>query len=138
VRPPEVKKRVQKLMWDHVGLVRSGPRLEETLKALRETRAEVLPTVKVTNKARILNREWMEAIELENILDIGEAMAAASIERRETRGAFYRTDFPDTDPQWTANLWVKRVGAKTVVEKHPVQTRVETEPQAHVQDAALA
>ena len=36
VRPPEIKKRIQKLMWDHVGLVRSGPKLTETLAAFRQ------------------------------------------------------------------------------------------------------
>ncbi|HYC45834.1 MAG TPA: FAD-binding protein [Burkholderiales bacterium] len=137
VRPPEVKKRLQKLMWDHVGLVRSGPKLEETLRAFRETREQVLPTVKVTNKARVLNREWMESIELENILDIGEAMAAASIAREETRGAFYRTDFPQLDAQWTANLWVKRDGRNLNVEKHAVQTRVGPQPTEPTHKAEL-
>lgn len=122
VRPPEVKKRVQKIMWDHVGLVRSGPKLEESLRAFRELRENVLPTVKVTNKSRILNREWMEAIELENMLDLAEAMAVTSLERKETRGAFYRTDFKETDPAWTANLHVRRDGERMVVSKRPVVT----------------
>jgi succinate dehydrogenase/fumarate reductase flavoprotein subunit len=137
VRPPEVKKRVQKLMWDHVGLVRTGTRLEETLRAFEEIRTHVLPMVTVTDKARILNREWMESIELENMLDIGTAMAAASIERRETRGAFYRTDFPELDPQWTSNLWVKRDGVKLVVEKRAVQTRIASQPEARGEKVAL-
>lgn len=122
VRPPEVKKRIQKLMWDHVGLVRSGPRLEETLRAFREIREQVLPNLKVTAKSRVLNREWMEAIELENLLDIGEAMAASSLQRKETRGAHYRTDFPALDPQWTANIVVQRKGANLNIEKRAVVT----------------
>ena len=120
VRPIEVKRRIQKLMWDHVGIVRTASRLEETLRAFTDLRENVLPRLKVTSKSRILNREWMESLELESMLDLAEAMAATSIERRETRGAFYRTDFPDTDPQWTANLWVRREGGRIVVEKRPV------------------
>jgi len=122
VRPIEVKRRVQKLMWDHVGLVRTAARLEETLRAFTDLRRNVLPQLKVTDKSRILNREWMESLELENMLDLAEAMAATSLQRKETRGAFYRTDFPDQDPQWTANLWVKRDGERIVVEKRPVVT----------------
>lgn len=137
VRPPEVKKRLQKLMWDNVGLVRSGPKLEETLRAFRETREHVLSTIKVTDKARVLNREWMESIELENILDIGEAMAATSIRRQETRGAFYRTDFPELDPQWTANLWVSRDGRSLKVEKRPVQTHIGPPPAGPKHKATL-
>ena len=122
IRPPEVKRRVQKLMWDHVGLVRTGAKLEETLRAFGELRANVMPKLKVTSKARILNREWMESLELENMLDLGEAMAATSLARKETRGAFYRTDFQSVDPEWTANLWVKHDGSSMSVEKRAVST----------------
>ncbi|MDB5905854.1 MAG: hypothetical protein JWM26_4732, partial [Betaproteobacteria bacterium] len=120
VRPVEVKRRIQKLMWDHVGIVRTASKLEETLRAFTDLRENVLPRLKVTSTSRILNREWMESLELESMLDLAEAMAATSIERKETRGAFYRTDFPDTDPQWTANLWVRRAGGRIVVEKRLV------------------
>lgn len=122
VRPTEVKQRIQKLMWDHVGIVRSGPKLTETLAAFRKLREHVLPTVKATGKSRVLNREWMEALELENLLDIGEAMAASSLQRQETRGAHFRTDFPETDPGWTANLIVRREAGKLQVEKQAVVT----------------
>jgi fumarate reductase (CoM/CoB) subunit A len=122
VRPPQLKQRIQKLMWDHVGIVRSGPKLTETLAAFRNLREHVLPTVKVTSKSRVLNREWMEALELENLLDIGEAMAASSLQRQETRGAHFRTDFPETDPGWTANLIVRREAGRLHVEKRAIVT----------------
>lgn len=122
IRPPEVKKQIQKLMWDHVGLVRSGPKMEETLKQFGDIRDHIMPRLKVTGKSRVLNREWMESMELENMLDIAEAMAASSLQRKETRGAHYRTDFPDTDPEWTANLWVERIGGKLKIEKHAIAT----------------
>ncbi|MCC6534404.1 MAG: FAD-binding protein [Burkholderiales bacterium] len=118
MRPVEVKKRVQKLMWDHVGLVRSGPKMEQTLRAFGDIRSQVLPAIKVTGASRILNREWMEYLELENMLDIAEAMVASSLLRKETRGAHYRTDYPELDPHWTANVWVRREGAATKVERH--------------------
>jgi succinate dehydrogenase/fumarate reductase flavoprotein subunit len=76
----------------------------------------------------------MEAIELENLLDIAEAMTASSLLRKETRGAHYRTDFPDLDPQWTANVWVTREGGSIRVEKRPV-ARLDTAPQAQLQKA---
>jgi len=120
VRPPDVKKRIQKLMWDHVGLVRNGPKLEETLQAFRHLREHVLPQVKVTSKSRVVNREWMESLELENLLDLAEAMAATSLQRKETRGAFYRTDCLETDPYWQANLWVWREGRELRVERREV------------------
>jgi len=132
IRPVEVKKRIQKLMWDHVGLVRSGPKMEDTLRQFREIRSQVLPSLRVTAKSRVVNREWMEAIELENLLDIAESMASSSLLRKESRGAHYRTDYPDMDPAWTANVWVKRNGSSLQVEKRAVvgaeATRAEAAP----------
>jgi succinate dehydrogenase / fumarate reductase, flavoprotein subunit len=59
-------------------------------------------------------------IELENMLNIGESMAAAALEREETRGAHYRTDFPKLDPTWCANLIVARQGNRLIMEKASV------------------
>jgi len=123
VRPPEVKQRIQKLMWEHIGLVRSGKRLDESMATLREIREHVMPQLCLTRKTRILNREWMEAIELENMIDIAEAMCAAALERTETRGAHYRQDFTQrNDAEWLANLYVRRDG-KPVVEKRALVKR---------------
>jgi len=122
VRPIEVKKQVQKLMWDDVGLVRSGPKLVEAIRIFRQLRSEVLPRLKVTSRTRVVNREWMEALELENMLDVGQAMATAALERKETRGAHYRTDFPEIDPNWAINLLVWREGSEMRVERRDVQT----------------
>jgi succinate dehydrogenase/fumarate reductase flavoprotein subunit len=120
VRPVEVKQQIQKLMWDHVGLVRSGEKLRSTIQIFKNLREAVLPKLQVTSRSRVLNREWMEMIELENMLDIGESMAAAALEREETRGAHYRTDFPKLDPTWCANLIVARQGNRLTMEKASV------------------
>jgi len=122
VRPPDLKRQIQKLMWDHVGLVRSGEKLASTLAAFDEMREQVLPRLKVSGTTRILNREWMEAIELENLLDIGRAMATASLLRKETRGAHYRTDFTSLDPHWAANVIVRKEGQAMRVERRDVIT----------------
>jgi fumarate reductase (CoM/CoB) subunit A len=120
VRPIEVKQQIQRLMWDHVGLVRSGENLRSTINIFKDIREAVLPKLQVTSRSRVLNREWMEMIELENMLDIGDSMATAALEREETRGAHYRTDFPTLDPAWRANLIVGRQGKRLTVEKAPI------------------
>ncbi|MFO1413142.1 MAG: FAD-binding protein [Burkholderiales bacterium] len=135
VRPPEVKKQVQRLMWDHVGLVRSGGELVATQAAFRQIRDAVLPQLKVTGTSRILNREWMEAIELANLLDLGDAMVTASLAREETRGAFYRTDFPQTDPGAPYNLVLQRDGPRLVLERRPAGRTDAATPTAVAQPA---
>lgn len=117
VRPPEVKRQIQKMMWDHIGLVRSAEKLTESLAKIRDLRETILPRLSVTGKSRIVNREWMEAIELENMLDVAEVMGVAALERKETRGGHYRQDYPDLDDaEWRANLYVWR-DTKPRVEK---------------------
>jgi len=122
LRPVEVKQQIQKLMWDNVGLVRSEKQLRHTLEAFANLREHVLPHARVSSGARVLNREWMEVLELENLLDVGEAMATASLQRKETRGAHYRTDYTETSTEWAANLVVSRDGKKIKVQKVPLVT----------------
>ncbi|GGE37919.1 fumarate reductase subunit A [Agaricicola taiwanensis] len=128
IRPIEVKKRIQKLMWDDVGLVRNGPKLEAALDVFANLRREVMPRVRVTSRHRVLNREWMEALELENMLDVAELMATAALHRRETRGAHYRQDHPDIDPAWQRNICIRRVGQVFEVRTQEVDTTLAPKP----------
>jgi succinate dehydrogenase/fumarate reductase flavoprotein subunit len=69
----------------------------------------------------VLNREWMETIELENMTAVVGCMAAAALQRTETRGAHYRQDFPErNDEDWSANLYVRKDGDRVRVEKRPL------------------
>ena len=123
IRPPAVKREVQELMWHKVGLVRSGQGLSDALRAFSDLREQMLPRLCVSSQTRVLNREWMEAMELENLLLLGEAMASAALTRTETRGAHYRQDFPKADDtDWLANLYVRRDRDRSKIEKRPVVT----------------
>lgn len=129
VRPPDLKRQVQHLMWTQVGLVRNAKGLSQSLRTFAEFRREALPRLWVTGRTRVLNREWVEAIELENLIDVGEAMASAALARTETRGAHYRQDFPERDDaSWLANVYVRRDGGNVIVDKRPVVVVAEKSP----------
>jgi succinate dehydrogenase/fumarate reductase flavoprotein subunit len=72
-------------------------------------RIELLPRMHVTYKGRTANYEWLDAIDLVNMIDACELIIHSSIERRESRGPFMRRDFPLMDNlNWlTANVMVK-------------------------------
>lgn len=119
--PVELKHRMQNLTTSEVGLVRSGTGLHGVQDTLGEYRATELPRLFVHGKTRVLNREWMETIELENMIDVVGAMAAAALARTETRGAHYRQDHPERDDgNWLANLYVQRDGEQATVRKRPL------------------
>jgi succinate dehydrogenase / fumarate reductase flavoprotein subunit len=62
-------------------------------------------------------------MDLPNMLDVSEAITRAALLRKESRGAQFREDFPDKDPEWGKhNIVVKRgTNGETLVEKRPLQ-----------------
>ena len=87
---------VQDLMWDKVGIERSGEGLQEAVETLAAwERASATPD----NRA---------AYDLRNAITAGRLMAEAALYREESRGAHYRSDFPKTSPAWQKHVvWTK-------------------------------
>ena len=53
----------------------------------------------------VWNREWRDAIENYNLIDMTEAVIRAAMLREESRDTFYRTDFPEPDEEnWHASI----------------------------------
>ena len=87
---------MQAVMEDVAGIYRTGPAMAkgtETLAELQERAANV----GVADTSRSFNTELTAALELANMLDIGECMLQSGLQREESRGAHQRTDFPDRD-----------------------------------------
>lgn len=105
ISPFEVKKRIQNLAWQKVGVIRTGSSLNEALEEIRKIKSDTLPEVCCKSKEREYNREWFEAIQLENLLILLECIARSALVRTESRGAHYRKDFPKTDNRnWLRNI----------------------------------
>ncbi|ABF41251.1 L-aspartate oxidase [Candidatus Koribacter versatilis Ellin345] len=78
-----VLRKVQAAMWRDVGVVREGQRLRAVIAELEALRSEI--------PAFASRRAWEAA----NVLDTGLLIARSALAREESRGAHYRTDFPD-------------------------------------------
>ena len=121
IDPIELKNKVQKLAWEKVGVIRNGPTLEEAIKEIERMKKEELPKLYTKSKDRIYNREWIEAIQLENMLQVLEIIARAALMRKESRAAHYRKDYPYTDyKNWTKNIVVSQVAGKMRLTLKPV------------------
>jgi succinate dehydrogenase/fumarate reductase flavoprotein subunit len=94
-RPIEVKRRLQKLMWEKVGPLRDGDGLRQALEEIASIREEARD-LRIAGFSRC-NQEITDAIELPHMLAAAEAIAVSALERRESRGAHVRADFPDHD-----------------------------------------
>ena len=81
---------------------------------------DVLPCVSVGAKERPYNKEWVEAISLENLSTILEAIARSAFFRKESRGAHYRKDCKETTDDYLLNTVLKSVGDQMSLTTEPI------------------
>jgi succinate dehydrogenase flavoprotein subunit len=99
-----IQRRLRDLMWEECGVVRSEIGLVEGLREVASLR-EAAANVDVRPDAE----GWTDlahALDLRAGLSVAEATLRCAIERRETRGAQIRADFPDLDPALRVNFYV--------------------------------
>jgi succinate dehydrogenase / fumarate reductase flavoprotein subunit len=105
--PYSVQKDLQETMQDLVGIIRTQSELEEALAKIAELKERAGNTSVEGN--RQYNPGWHLAMDLHNLLTVAEAACRAAMERKESRGAHTRDDFPGTDPEWgKVNLAISR------------------------------
>jgi succinate dehydrogenase / fumarate reductase flavoprotein subunit len=93
--PYQVQYDLQEMMQNLVGIVRREDEILRALDGLERLKARA-ERVGVTGR-REFNPGWHTALDLRHLLTISEAIARAALERRESRGAQFRDDFPNKD-----------------------------------------
>lgn len=94
-------------MVRNVAVFRDEQSISEAIRDFSELR-ERYATVPVQNKNRIFNTDLIFALELGYMLDVADTIAFSALERRESRGANARTDFPERDDE----NWLKHIVAR--------------------------
>jgi succinate dehydrogenase / fumarate reductase flavoprotein subunit len=97
-------------MQDLVGIVRQESEMREALTRLAALRERAERAGACGN--REYNTGWHTALDLANMLPVSEAVTRSAIERRESRGAHFREDYPDKDAAFGRfNIIVRRTAA---------------------------
>jgi succinate dehydrogenase / fumarate reductase flavoprotein subunit len=96
--PYQVQKDLQDTMQDLVGIVRDEAEMREALEKIGDFKERAEKAAVTGN--REYNPGWHTALDLENLLTVSEAIARAALERKESRGAQFRDDYPDKDEQF--------------------------------------
>jgi succinate dehydrogenase / fumarate reductase, flavoprotein subunit len=118
--PGKLKEELRAVMWNKVGVEKNASDLRSALDDIDRIRVELLPGMKITNTAKSANYEWLDAIDLMNMIDVCELVIHSSLERKESRGPFIRQDFPLTDNDtWLAANVLKKSGNGLRFEKRP-------------------
>ncbi|WP_030903159.1 fumarate reductase/succinate dehydrogenase flavoprotein subunit [Streptomyces sp. NRRL F-5126] len=96
--PYTLHQELQQTMNDLVGIIRRAEEMEEALVRLGELRARARRAGVAGN--RRFNPGWHLALDLRNMLLVGECVARAALERTESRGGHTREDWPSMEAAW--------------------------------------
>jgi len=118
--PAKLKEKLRTVMWEKAGVEKNASDLRSALDDIEQIRADLLPGMKISNTGKSVNYEWLDAIDLVNMIDVCELVIHSSLERKESRGPFIRQDFPLTDnDNWLAANILKKSGNGLRFEKRP-------------------
>jgi fumarate reductase flavoprotein subunit len=90
-----IRYRLMDIMWERVGVLRTGQDLLKGLEQLNDLRQELLRTG-LADDNRVFNLSWHDWLNLQSLIEISEVIASAGLARENSRGAHYREDFVDT------------------------------------------
>ena len=107
--PFQIQAELQDCMQDLVGIVRREADMERALEIIASLSGRLARSGVVGS--REYNPGWHTALDLRNMLIVSEAIARAAIERKESRGAHFREDFPSQDATYGKINMVVRRGA---------------------------
>jgi succinate dehydrogenase/fumarate reductase flavoprotein subunit len=102
-----IRDELKTLMWEKAGLVRHASDLATAQKELAALRERALH-VRVSGAPR-LNAEWQEWLNLDSLLTVSDLIVASALQRKESRGSHYRSDYPAADDShYLQNVYVQR------------------------------
>jgi succinate dehydrogenase / fumarate reductase flavoprotein subunit len=119
--PYQIQYDLQECMQNLVGIVRTEAEMQQAQDEIAQLRARAARAGVAGH--RQYNNGWHTAVDLSSMLLVSEAITRAALLRKESRGAQFREDFPNKDPEWSKYNIVVRGGTDGAmqVEKRPVE-----------------
>ncbi len=129
-RVSEIKQELGVTMNRYAAVYRDEAGLQTAHEIVRKLKDEAQGAW-VDDKGDVFNQDVLGAIELGYMLDCAEAIVVASLERKESRGAQFRTDFPDrNDEEWLKHINVSRNGGDVPELSYSEVTITDWQPEA--------
>ncbi len=115
--PRSIRGEIAEILWKEGGILREEAGLVSALKTLEKIKQEDLPRAKTESP-----KEFLEKIEVENALWVGEMIMKSALMRKESRGAHYRKDFPQiNDQKWKGNIFLRKSAGEMQLEFRPLR-----------------
>jgi len=117
--PYDLHRDLQDTMQNYVGIFRSEGDLKRGLDEIQKLKQRA-NNVRVEG-SRLFNPGWHLARDLKSMLTVSEAVALSALERKESRGAHSRIDFPNYDERWSKlNNIISRDGEEMRLTQSPI------------------
>jgi succinate dehydrogenase / fumarate reductase flavoprotein subunit len=131
-RISEIKDELGTMMNEKCAVFRSAEGLEEAYAIIRRLKEEA-SVAAIDDRGSVFNQDVLAAIELDYMLDVAECIVVGAIERRESRGAQFRLDFPGrNDDEWLKHINLSVNGGEAPRISYSPVTMTRWEPQERV------
>ena len=120
VRTWQVREELGRLLSQNFGIFRTTESMlqaQEGVRTLRQRARHVF----IEDRGKVFNTDLIQALELSALIDVAETIVAGAIAREESRGAHYRSDFPDRDDaRWLKHTLAHRTPEGPSLSHQPV------------------
>lgn len=125
--PAQVKVRIRQIMWDYMSYNKNETGMVKALEELNEVKEKYIPKMRLDSTTRRYNWDWVDAVDIEDMLVACEIAIQHSRFRKESRGPHYREDYPFVDNEnWIVNVVARRVDGGMKVYKEPITLKYAT------------
>jgi succinate dehydrogenase / fumarate reductase flavoprotein subunit len=120
--PIKFRNQIQQLMKLNAGIIREETRLQNGLKRILELKKEFYSKDNIIKEFKIDDENVVLTWEVKSSLIVCEAIIRSALMRQESRGAHYRSDFPNLDDEeWNVNIYCRKEGREMVLFKDSVK-----------------
>jgi succinate dehydrogenase/fumarate reductase flavoprotein subunit len=120
--PITLRNEIQELMKFNAGIVREQTRLENGLKRILELRRKFYSGENILKEFNVDDENIALTMEVKSSLVVCEAIIRSALMRQESRGAHYRSDFPNIDDKkWKVNIYCRKEGNTMILFKDNVK-----------------
>ena len=120
--PVTFRNEIQELMKYNAGIIREETKLQNGLKRILELKREFYSKDNILEEFKIDDENVALTMEVKSSLVVCEAIIRCALMRQESRGAHYRSDFPNIDDEkWKVNIYCRKEGRDMVLFKDNVK-----------------
>ena len=120
IAPIQVKKRIREIVWNNMMYEKSETGLKDAMEKFAKVEEELAPNMRLRSGSTSFNYDLVDALDVQDMLEVCQVTAHACLTRQESRGPHFREEFPFTDN----DNWLKRI----VMRKEQGQVKTRFEP----------